>query len=112
MPTVTMAKQIVDSGKLGRIFHYRANFLQDWTINPELPQGGDAAWRLYVEAAGSGVTGDLLAHCVDTAIWLNGKISDVSAMTETFVKERDHQDTRKVQQVVIDDPSVFNCHFA
>jgi len=46
IPAVTLAKQIVDSGKLGRIFHYRANFLQDWTINADLPQGGDALWRL------------------------------------------------------------------
>lgn len=111
MPAVTLAKQIVESGKLGKIFHYRANFLQDWTISPELPQGGDAAWRLDVEAAGSGVTGDLLAHCVDTAIWLNGKITDVSAMTETFIKERVHQDTGKVQPVGIDDASIFHCHF-
>src|SRR5690606_26231469 len=52
MPAVTLAKNIVDSGKLGKIFHYRANFLQDWTISPDVPQGGEAAWRLDVEAAG------------------------------------------------------------
>mgnify|MGYP000267000924 CR=1 FL=1 len=46
-------------------------------------------------AAGSGVTGDLLAHCIDTAIWLNGSIKDVSAMTETFVKERVHAEVRR-----------------
>jgi predicted dehydrogenase len=91
IPAVTLAKQIIDSGKLGRIFHYRANFLQDWTISPELPQGGEGLWRLDAAAAGSGVTGDLLAHCIDTAIWLNGSIEDVSAMTETFIKERVHQ---------------------
>lgn len=112
MPAVTLAKQIIDSGKLGKIFHYRANFLQDWTINPELPQGGDAAWRLDVAAAGSGVTGDLLAHCIDTAIWLNGGIDDVTAVTETFIKERVHQDTGKVEPVGIDDASIFMCHFS
>src|ERR1700740_1898635 len=90
VPAVTLAKQLIDEGKLGRIFHYRAKFLQDWTINPELPQGGAALWRLDVAAAGSGVTGDLLAHCIDTALWLNGRLSTVSAMTETFVKERKH----------------------
>ena len=111
VPAVTLAKQIIDSGKLGRIFHYRSNFLQDWTINEDLPQGGDALWRLDSAAAGSGVTGDLLAHCIDTAMWLNGGISDVSAMTETFVKERVHQDTGKVQQVGIDDACIFHCHF-
>jgi len=112
VPAVTLAKQVVDSGKLGRIFHYRANFLQDWTINADLPQGGEALWRLDADAAGSGVTGDLLAHCIDTAMWLNGIITDVSAVTETFVKERMHQLTGKVQKVGIDDACIFHCHFA
>jgi predicted dehydrogenase len=111
VPAVTLAKQIIDSGKLGRIFHYRANFLQDWTINAELPQGGDALWRIDAAAAGSGVTGDLLAHCIDTAMWLNGGIRDVSAMTETFIKERMHQLTGKVEKVGIDDACAFLCHF-
>ena len=111
IPAVTLAKQIVDSGKLGKIFHYRANFLQDWTINADLPQGGEGLWRLDVDAAGSGVTGDLLAHCIDTAIWLNGGIKDVSALTETFVKERMHQLTGKKEKVGIDDAFIFHCHF-
>ena len=95
IPAVTFAKQLIDSGRLGRVFHYRAEFLQDWTINADLPQGGAALWRLDAKAAGSGVTGDLLAHCIDTAIWLNGTVQDVTAMTETFVKERTHQLTGK-----------------
>ncbi len=111
LPAVTLAKQIIDSGKLGKIFHYRANFLQDWTISAELPQGGEGLWRLDADAAGSGVTGDLLAHCIDTAIWLNGNIKDVSAMTETFIKERVHQITGKMQKVSIDDACIFHCHF-
>jgi predicted dehydrogenase len=111
IPAVTFAKNIIDSGKLGRIFHYRANFLQDWTINADLPQGGAALWRLDAAAAGSGVTGDLLAHCIDTAIWLNGQVSDVTAMTETFVKERKHQLTGRVEKVGIDDACSFLCHF-
>jgi predicted dehydrogenase len=111
LPAVTLARQIVASGKLGRIFHYRANFLQDWTIKADLPQGGTGLWRLDAEAAGSGVTGDLLAHCIDTAMWLNGGIRDVSAVTETFVKERMHQLTGKVQPVGIDDACIFHCHF-
>jgi len=111
VPAVTLAKQIIDSGKLGKIFHYRANFLQDWTISADLPQGGEALWRLDIDAAGSGVTGDLLAHCIDTAIWLNGGIKDVSAMTETFIKERMHQLTGKIEKVEIDDACLFHCHF-
>ena len=111
VPAVTLAKRLIDEGRLGRIFHYRANFLQDWTIAEDVPQGGAALWRLDVNAAGSGVTGDLLAHCIDTAIWLNGSVKDVSAMTETFVKERMHNLTGKVEPVGIDDACAFLCHF-
>src|SRR5580658_4702212 len=90
VPAVFLAKELIDEGRLGKIFHYRAKFLQDWTISSELPQGGEGLWRLDVNVAGSGVTGDLLAHCIDTAMWLNGGIDEVAAMTETFVKERKH----------------------
>ena len=110
-PAVTLAKQLIDEGRLGRIFHYRANFLQDWTISADLPQGGTALWRLDAAAAGSGVTGDLLAHCIDTAIWLNGSIAKVNAMTETFIKERTHTLTGQVQPVEIDDACAFLCRF-
>jgi predicted dehydrogenase len=111
IPAVTLAKKLIDEGRLGRIFHYRAKFLQDWTISPDLPQGGQGLWRLDVKAAGSGVTGDLLAHCIDTAIWLNGSIDKVSAMTETFIKERKHTLTGKVQKVGIDDACAFLARF-
>jgi len=112
VPAVTLAKELVDEGRLGRIFHYRAKFLQDWTISKELPQGGEGLWRLDVQVAGSGVTGDLLAHCVDTAMWLNGPIDAVTAMTETFIKERKHNLTGKVEKVGIDDASAFLARFA
>ncbi|GBD35482.1 1,5-anhydro-D-fructose reductase [bacterium HR36] len=112
VPAVTLAKRLLEEGRLGRIFHYRAQFLQDWTINPEVPQGGTALWRLDVHAAGSGVTGDLLAHCIDTALWLNGPISQVCAMTETFVKQRKHTLTGKVEPVGIDDACAFLARFA
>jgi predicted dehydrogenase len=111
LPAVTLAKQIIDDGKLGKIYHFRANFLQDWTISSEVPQGGAGTWRLDSAAAGSGVVGDLLPHCIDTAMWLNGQIKDVTAMTETFVKERVHADTQKMQAVGIDDACAFMCHF-
>lgn len=112
VPAVTFAKQLIDQGKLGKIFHYRAKFLQDWTISPDLPQGGTALWRLDVSAAGSGVTGDLLAHCIDTAIWLNGPMDTVSAMTETFIKQRKHNLTGKVEKVGIDDACAFLARFS
>ena len=111
VPAVTFAKQLIDEGKLGRVFHYRAKFLQDWTISADLPQGGTALWRLDVKAAGSGVTGDLLAHCLDTALWQNGPIDKVNAMTETFVKERKHNLTGKVEPVGIDDACAFLARF-
>ena len=112
VPAVTLAKNLVDEGRLGKIFHYRANFLQDWTISPDLPQGGTGLWRLDVKAAGSGVTGDLLAHCIDTALWINGPIESVSAMTETFIKKRKHTLTGKVEKVGIDDACIFMGKFA
>jgi predicted dehydrogenase len=112
IPAVTLIKQIVDSGKLGKIFHYRASFLQDWTINPDVPQGGAGTWRLDVKAAGSGVTGDLLAHCIDTAIWINGPIARVTAMTETFVKSRKNALSGKVEKVGIDDAAAVLARYA
>ncbi len=112
VPAVALAKELIDEGRLGRIFHYRAKFLQDWTISPDLPQGGAALWRLDIKAAGSGVTGDLLAHCIDTAIWLNGSIEKVSAMTETFIKERKHNLSGKVEKVGIDDACAFLARFS
>jgi predicted dehydrogenase len=111
VPAVTLAKQLVDSGRLGRIFHYRANFLQDWTISADLPQGGAGLWRIDVRVAGSGVTGDLLAHCIDTALWLNGPIDKLTAMTETFIKERTHTESGKIEPVKIDDACAFLARF-
>ncbi len=111
VPAITFAKQLIDEGRLGRLFHYRAKFLQDWTIAPDLPQGGQSLWRLDANVAGSGVTGDLLAHCIDTAQWLIGPIRCVSAMTETFIKERRHQQTGKEEPVRIDDASAFLARF-
>jgi len=111
VPAVTMIKQLLDEQKFGRIFHYRASFLQDWTISSDLPQGGEGLWRLDVSVAGSGVTGDLLAHNLDTAMWLNGPIAEVTAMTETFIKERKHNLTGKVEPVGIDDASAVLARF-
>jgi predicted dehydrogenase len=112
IPAVTLAKRLIDEGRLGKIFHYRAKFLQDWTIKSDLPQGGQGLWRLDVAAAGAGVSGDLLAHCIDTAVWLNGSVESVCCMTETFVKERLHTLTGKVEKVGIDDACIFFGKFA
>jgi predicted dehydrogenase len=112
VPAVSFIKQIVASGRLGKIFHYRSSFLQDWTISPDVPQGGAGTWRLDVGAAGSGVTGDLLAHCLDSAIWINGGIDALTAMTETFVKKRKNALTGDVQDVGIDDAAAVLTRFS
>ena len=112
VPSIALARQIVDEGRIGRPFHYRATYLQDWTISEDVPQGGAALWRLDADVAGSGVTGDLLAHSIDTAMWLNGAITRVVAKTQTFIKERQHVETGKRQPVKIDDACMFLAEFA
>ena len=107
VPALVLLKELLDEGRFGRIFHYRSQFLQDWTISQDLPQGGEGLWRLDAVVAGSGVTGDLLAHNIDMALWLNGSLSEVAAMTETFIKERKHSLSGKVERVGIDDASSF-----
>jgi predicted dehydrogenase len=107
VPALVLLKTLLNEGRFGRIFHYRSQFLQDWTISQDLPQGGEGLWRLDASVSGSGVTGDLLAHNIDMALWLNGPITEVAAMTETFIKERKHNITGKIQAVTIDDSSAF-----
>ncbi len=112
VPAITLAKQLIDEGRIGRVFHYRAKYLQDWTISSDLPLGGDALWRLDAAVAGSGVTGDLLAHSIDTAIWLIGGMDRVTAMTEIFIKEREVQNEPGVRKpVTIDDACAFLARF-
>ena len=77
VPALVLLKELLDQADFGRIFHYRSQFLQDWTISQDLPQGGEGLWRLDASVSGSGVTGDLLAHNIDMALWLNGPITEV-----------------------------------
>ncbi|HID76789.1 MAG TPA: Gfo/Idh/MocA family oxidoreductase [Planctomycetaceae bacterium] len=107
VPAIALFKQLIEEGRVGRAFHYRATYNQDYTIAADVPQGGMALWRLDRRVAGSGVTGDLLAHSIDTAEWLNGPIQKVVAYAETFIKERKHTDTGKVEKVDIDDACMF-----
>lgn len=83
-PAVQLAKRLIDEGALGRIYHFRGTYLQDWIVDPEFP----LVWRLRKEIAGSGVHGDLNAHLIDLARFLVGEISEVCGMMETFIKER------------------------
>jgi predicted dehydrogenase len=112
VPAISLAKQVIEEGRVGRPFHYRATYNQDYTISADVPQGGMALWRLDAKVAGSGVIGDLLAHSIDTAEWLNGPIQRVVAHTETFVKQRKHADTGKMEPVTIDDSCMFLAIFA
>jgi predicted dehydrogenase len=112
VPAIALIRQLIDEGRIGRPFHYRATYNQDYTISPDVPQGGRALWRLDARVAGSGVTGDLLAHSIDTAQWLNGPIRRVVAYTETFVKERKHAESGKIEPVTIDDACMFLAIFA
>jgi predicted dehydrogenase len=83
-PAVRLAKKLVDSGRLGQIYHFRAWFLQDWIMDPQFP----LVWRLQKEVAGSGSHGDLGAHLIDLAHYLVGDMQEVIGMSETFIEER------------------------
>jgi len=107
VPAISLFKQIVDEGRVGRPFHYRATYNQDYTISQKVPTGGAALWRLDAKVAGSGVTGDLLAHSIDTAEWINGPIKRVVAHTEIFIKERLHAETGQMVPITIDDACMF-----
>ncbi len=96
VPAVAFARQLVESGRLGQIYHYRATYLQEW--GPTRPPGN---WKLQRAEAGSGVLGDLASHLVDTALWLNGPITSVSALLHTFAPGRD-----------VDDAALFQARFA
>ncbi|MGI8869104.1 MAG: Gfo/Idh/MocA family protein [Mycobacteriales bacterium] len=85
VPAVAYLRQLIADGRLGTIRHVRAQYLQDWIIDPEFP----LAWRLQKDKAGSGALGDLGAHIVDLTQFVTGQcIAGVSAITETFIKER------------------------
>jgi predicted dehydrogenase len=85
VPALALARRLVASGRLGTLRHVRAQYLQDWIVDPQFP----LVWRLRREVAGSGALGDIGAHIVDAAQFVTGEtITGVSAVTETFVKER------------------------
>ncbi len=91
VPAVRQARNLIESGALGQIYHFRAVYLQEW-IMPHYETG--MIWRVQKELAGSGALGDLGAHIIDLGRFLIGEIESVSAMTRTFVKERPWDDGR------------------
>lgn len=87
-PAIAFTRRLVEEGRIGQVFHYRATYLQEWGNDPTRPPG----WKLRRSEAGSGVLGDLLSHLIDTALYLNGPIREVSAMMHTFAAGRDVDD--------------------
>ena len=83
-PAVRLARQLIEEGRLGRIYHWRGAYQQDWIIDPDFP----LTWHLRKETAGSGPHGDLNSHSVDLAHYLVGDIRTVSCLTANFIKER------------------------
>jgi predicted dehydrogenase len=109
IPAVMLAKQIIASGQLGKVFHYRGTYLQDWIVDPKFP----LLWRFKKEQAGSGALGDLASHSVDLARFLVGEITSVSATLETFIKERPlPENPRRKGPVTVDDASLSMVRFA
>lgn len=84
VPAVQLAKRLIDDGRIGQIYHWRAVYLQDWIMDPSYP----LVWRLQKDLAGAGTLGDLGAHVIDLARMLVGEISQVSGLLTTFIKQR------------------------
>jgi predicted dehydrogenase len=84
VPAIALAKRMIENGDLGRIYHFRARYLQDWIADPNFP----LVWRLRKEIAGCGTLGDIGAHILDLSTFLVGNLTEISGMTETFVKKR------------------------
>lgn len=107
VPAIVQAKKLIESGALGRIFHYRAVYLQEWIIDPNFPK----VWRLDKKVAGSGALGDLGAHIIDLGRFLVGEPRKVSAMTKTFIEERPLPDGSGTGKVDVDDAFIALMEF-
>jgi predicted dehydrogenase len=109
IPAVMLARQIVESGRLGRIFHFRGTYQQDWIVDPKFP----LLWRLRKDQAGSGALGDLASHVIDLGRFLVGEIESVAATLETFIKERPLPESPKRKgTVTVDDATLALARFA
>jgi predicted dehydrogenase len=118
VPAVQLAKELIDSGRIGQIYHWRAVYLQDWIMDPNFP----LVWRLNKDAAGAGALGDLGAHIIDLARMLVGEITTVTSLTETFIKQRPilagttgglgAAGGAEMGEVTVDDAALFLARFA
>ena len=107
VPAVRQAKQLLENGALGEIYHFRAVYLQEWIVDPNVSM----SWRLDKDIAGSGSLGDLGAHIIDLAHFLVGNIRQVSASTQTFIKERPSGKPDQLKKVTVDDAFVSIIEF-
>jgi predicted dehydrogenase len=108
VPAVTLAKQLIDDGRLGDIFHYRGTYLQDWIVNPAFPR----VWRLEKAKAGSGALGDIASHSVDLARFLVGEITEVAGLLKTFITERPVEpESKTMAPVDVDDAALSLVRF-
>jgi predicted dehydrogenase len=108
VPAVLLAKKLIDEGRVGRIYHFRARYLQEWIMDPNFP----LIWKLRKDQAGSGPIGDLGSHIIDLARFLVGEIKSVSAMMTTFIKERPlPEDPTKKGEVTVEDAFVACIEF-
>jgi predicted dehydrogenase len=107
VPAIRLAREIIQAGRLGRIYHFRAQYLQEWIADPAFPM----VWRLDVETAGSGALGDLGTHIIDLARFLVGEPATISAVTATFIHERPSAEGGK-GQVTVDDAFAATLTFA
>ena len=83
-PAIRLAKEMIDAGELGEIYHFRGRYHQEWIMDPEFPK----VWRLDKGVAGSGALGDLGAHVIDQSRYLAGEPTAVNGVLRTFIKER------------------------
>ena len=118
VPAVQLAKQLIDEGRIGQIYHWRAVYLQDWIMDPNFP----LVWRLNKDAAGAGALGDLGAHIIDLARMLVGEVASITGLTNTFIKQRPvlagttgglgAAAGQEMGEVTVDDAALFLARFA
>ena len=107
VPAVTLAKQLIDEGRIGTVRHYRGVYLQDWIVDPEFPR----VWRLEKAKAGSGALGDIASHSLDLARYLVGEIAEVTGLMKTFVTERPLPGSKARAPVDVDDAALALLRF-